>query len=65
VPLIIPHRATVQRHSSVPYLWRSGCLCGWSALSSNRSAAEMAATNHIESEEAFPDYSFLSEEPLK
>jgi hypothetical protein len=63
MPLILPHRITIQRHASVPYLWRATCLCKWSALAPSQERIKMAASEHISEEVAFPDWSFLSDKP--
>jgi len=65
MPLILPHHVRIQRHSSVPYLWRILCTCRWSAIAPDQEKAKLAATAHVEEEEAFPDYSFLADDPFK
>lgn len=63
MPLILPHLPRITRHTAIPWLWRARCVCGWEAFAPSEERAKLAATSHVESEEAFPDYSFLGETP--
>lgn len=63
--LIIPHNLTIQRHAAIPYLWRVRCSCRYEAICGSEEAANLCKASHLSEEEAFPDYSFLSEEPPK
>lgn len=53
--LIVPHRTKVQGHATVKYLWRASCSCGWWAIAGDEPKARLAARDHLESEEPFPD----------
>lgn len=61
--LIVPHNITVQGHTSVPYLWRVRCSCGWRAIAPDHPKALLAKASHLSEEEPFPDLTFLDEEP--
>lgn len=54
-------RLTVQRHATIPFLWRSRCLCGWSAFAPSEFKAGAAIDDHISSEEPFPDLTLEAE----
>lgn len=63
--LIIPHRLTsegIQRHTSMPYLWRATCTCGASFLAPFYEAAKLAIQTHFEEEDPFP-FDMTPEDP--
>lgn len=53
--------SSVQRHSLIPYLWRSRCHCGANFLAPNETAARTALNQHIAAEEPFPDLGITPE----
>jgi hypothetical protein len=57
--------ASVQRHASVPYLWRSTCTCGEWFLAHSEDRARLAVRTHIEREEPFPDIGLANEKADK
>lgn len=61
--IIVPHiPKEPQRHSTVPYLWRAGCSCGWWALAGNRNNAVAATNHHLDEEEPFPSHLLFDKE---
>lgn len=59
--IIVPHNCVVVRHATVPYLWRITCGCGYKAFAPDWEKALLCKQTHLESEEPFPDLSFLSD----
>lgn len=57
--IIVPHRIKrIETHATNKNIARFVCSCGVVGYS-HPSRIHAAATDHVESEEAFPDYSFL------
>jgi len=47
-------RVNVERHSSIPYLWRGRCYCGLYFMGASEESATNGLNAHIEEEEPFP-----------
>lgn len=53
--ILVPHWChPPQRHEKVPYLWRIGCSCGWSAFAPSQENCRAAFLQHQVEEEPFP-----------